>query len=103
MYSFLWNSASFSAALNTETAEIAQCNYFVFQRIQQVSGGEAGLTISHQHQGALGFGLAIMDLDGVGALTGSGEIIYRHLDNSCCHVVADLVSLREIQTLSEHY
>lgn len=68
-----------------------------------VSREGVGLTISNQHQGALGFGFAIMDLDGVGALTGSGEIIYCHLNNSCCHIVADLVSLREIQVLSEHY
>ena len=52
------------------------------------------LTVSHQHQGALGLGLAVVDLDGVSALVGSGEMIHRHLDDSCRHVVADLVSLR---------
>lgn len=33
MYSFLWNSASFRAALNTETAEKAQCYSLILQRI----------------------------------------------------------------------
>lgn len=56
--------------------------------------GDKSLTVSHQHQGALGLGLAVVDLDGVSALVGSGEMIHRHLDDSCRHVMADLVSLR---------
>lgn len=52
------------------------------------------LTVSYQHQGALGFGLAVVDLDGVSALAGSGEIIHGHLDDPRGHVVAHLVSLR---------
>lgn len=51
-------------------------------------------TISHQDQGALGFGPAVVDLDSVSALIGSGESIHRHLDDTCGHIVADLVSLR---------
>lgn len=57
--------------------------------------GEDKLTVAYQDQGALGFGLAVVDLQGVRALAGSGEVIHRHLDDSCGHVVADLVSLRE--------
>ena len=52
------------------------------------------LTVSHQHQGALGLGLAVVDLDRVRPLVGSGERVHRHLDNSCGHVVTDLHSLR---------
>lgn len=57
------------------------------------------LTVAHQDQGALGFGLAVVDLEGVRALAGSGEVIHRHLDDSRGHVVADLVSLGERFTL----
>lgn len=34
-----------------------------------------------------------MDLDSVGSLTGTGEVLYYHLDNSCRDVVANLVTL----------
>lgn len=94
MYSFLWNSASFRAALNTETAEAA--HHSTVLKDFPVSGGGAGLTVSHQDQGALGFGPAVVDLDGVGALAGSGEVVHRHFDNSCLHIMADFVPLREI-------
>lgn len=98
MNSFLWNSASFRAALNTETAEAeaAQRQSTILQKLYQLARGEAGLTLSHQDQGALGFGPAVVDLDGVGALAGPGEVIYRHLDNSCRHVMAEFVPLREM-------
>lgn len=52
------------------------------------------LTVSDQHQGGLGLGFAVVDLDGVCALVGSGEMIHRHLDHSCCHVMTDLMALR---------
>lgn len=95
MYSFLWNSASFRAALNTETAE-AQRHSTVSRRIYWLSGGGARLTVPHQDQGALGLGPAVLDLDGVGALAGPGEVIHRHLDNSCRCVMADFVPLTNI-------
>lgn len=61
-------------------------------------GGSVGyvglLTVSHQDQWALGLGLAVVDLDGVGSLAGSGEVLHYHLDDSCRDVVADLVALR---------
>lgn len=60
---------------------------------QTCSDSSLGLTVSDQDQGALGFGLAVVDLDGVSALAVSGEMIHRHLDDSCGHIVADLVSL----------
>lgn len=102
MYSFLWNSASFRAALNTERAEEAAGGQPGAARTRQLSAGGAGLTVSHQHQGALGFGPAVVDLDGVGALAGSGEVVHRHLDNSRRHVMADFVPLREMKMLSGH-
>lgn len=55
------------------------------------------LTISDQDQGALGFGLAIMDLNSICALIGSGEKIHCHLDDSSGHIVTDLLSLRGIK------
>lgn len=61
----------------------------------KLTEGEEKLTVSHQDQGTLGFGLAVVDLEGVRALAGSGEVIHCHLDDSCGHVVADLVSLRD--------
>lgn len=56
--------------------------------------GEESLTVSHQDQGALCFGLAVVDLDSVRALAGPGELVHCHLDDACGHVVADLVSLK---------
>ena len=52
------------------------------------------LTVSHQDQGALCLGLAVVDLDSVRALTCPSELVHHHLDDACRHVVADLVSLR---------
>lgn len=67
-----------------------------FERsVRHVDGSSLDLTVSDQDQGALGFGPAVVDLDGVSALAGSGELIHRHLDDPRGHIVADLVSLRE--------
>lgn len=66
------------------------------------------LTVSDQHQGALGLGLSVVDLDGVGAFVGSGELFHRHLDDSCAHVMTDLITLtmkktqRQKSTSVEH-
>lgn len=95
MYSFLWNSASFRAALNTGRAE-AQRHSALSGRIYQLCAGGAVLTVPHQDQGALGLGPAVVDLDGVGPLAGPGEVVHRHLDNSRRCVVADFVSLANI-------
>lgn len=56
--------------------------------------GERGLTVSDQDEGALVLGLAVVDLDGVGALVVPGEVIHCHLDDSRVQVMADLVALR---------
>lgn len=41
-----------------------------------------------------------MDLDSVGSLAGTGEVLHYHLDDSCRDVVADLVALK--QNISIH-
>ena len=58
-----------------------------------LSQSVAGLTVSDQHQGGLVLGFAVVDLNGVGALIGPGEVLHCHLDHAGLSIVADLLAL----------